>query len=79
MKIKLKLFLKLREYLPKGNDGHSCTLDVPEKARVEDDLNEMNMPKDVTKIILVNGLQKGTDEFLKDGDTLSIFPPVVGG
>ena len=33
----------------------------------------------IPKIIIVNGLQKGADEFLKDGDTLSVFPPVAGG
>ncbi len=79
MKIRLKLFATFREYLPKGNDGHSCTLDISEETRIEDLLNKMNIPKDIPKIIIVNGLQKGADEFLKDGDTLSVFPPVAGG
>jgi len=39
----------------------------------------LNASKYIPKIILVNGLQEGIEEFPRDCDTLSIFPPVAGG
>jgi molybdopterin converting factor small subunit len=79
MKIKLKLFATFREYLPEGNDGHSCMLEVPEKTTVDSVMLQMKLPVDIPKIILINGLQKTAAEVLHEGDTLSIFPPIAGG
>ena len=79
MKIKLKLFAMFREYLPEGNDGHSCMLEMPDSTKVESVLDQMKLPKDIPKIILINGLQKTANEILSDGDTLSVFPPIAGG
>jgi sulfur carrier protein len=79
MKVKLKLFATLRDYLPEDNDGHSCTLELPDNTAVNDVLNQIQIPKDIPKIVLINGLQKSPEEKLKDGDTLSVFPPVAGG
>lgn len=79
MKVKLKLFATLRDYLPEGNDGHSCTLELSENTKVSDLFNQINIPAEIPKITLINGLQKDPDEILKDGDTLSVFPPVAGG
>jgi sulfur carrier protein len=79
MKLKLKLFATFREFLPEGNDGHSCDLEVPDESRVESIMERMKLPQDIPKIILINGIQKTASELLKDGDTLSIFPPIAGG
>jgi len=79
MKIKLKLFATFREYLPEGNDGHSCMLEVCENTTVDSVLLQMKLPQDIPKIILINGLQKTAAEVLNEGDTLSVFPPIAGG
>ncbi|MCX5894818.1 MAG: MoaD/ThiS family protein [Proteobacteria bacterium] len=79
MKIKLKLFATFREFLPEGTDGHSCALDLNDGTKVDAVINQIRLPGDVPKIILVNGIQKNAQEVLKDGDTLSIFPPIAGG
>ena len=79
MKIKLKLFATFREYLPEGNDGHSIMLELDENTNVENVLQQMKLPVDIPKIILINGLQKTANEVLHEGDTLSIFPPIAGG
>lgn len=79
MKIKLKLFATFREYLPEGNDGHSCILELADSTTVDSVLIQMNLPADIPKIILINGLQKTAGEVLKEGDTLSVFPPIAGG
>jgi sulfur carrier protein len=79
MKIKLKLFATFREYLPESNDGHSCMLELSDSTTVDSVLDLMKLPKDIPKIILINGLQKTASEILNDGDTLSVFPPIAGG
>jgi sulfur carrier protein len=79
MNITLKLFATFREYLPEGNNGHACNLEVPDASPVDAIMNQIQLPKDIPKIILINGIQKTASELLKDGDTLSIFPPIAGG
>lgn len=79
MNIKLKLFATFREYLPEGNDGHASVLELIAETKVDNVLDQLKLPKDIPKIILINGIQKTADETLKEGDTLSVFPPIAGG
>jgi molybdopterin converting factor small subunit len=79
MNIKLKLFATFREYLPEGNDGHASVLELIAGTKVDNVLDQLKLPKDIPKIILINGIQKTADETLKEGDTLSVFPPIAGG
>jgi molybdopterin converting factor small subunit len=79
MEVKVKLFATLRDYLPKDSDGKSCQVEIDEKTTIEQILTQLNVPGEIPKIILVNGLQGSADQTLKDGDVLSIFPPVAGG
>jgi molybdopterin converting factor small subunit len=79
MNIKLKLFATFREYLPEGNDGHASVLELLEGTKVYSVLEQLKLPKDIPQIILVNGVQKTADETLREGDTLSVFPPIAGG
>lgn len=79
MNIKVRLFANLRDYLPPGSDRFSCQLEVNEGARVGDLLNHLNIPNDLPKIILLNAIHSDQEELLKDGDVISIFPPIAGG
>ena len=79
MKVKVKLFATLREYLPKDSDGRSCLMDIDDKTTIEQIISTFNIPEEIPKIILVNGLNGTMDQTLKEGDELSIFPPVAGG
>jgi sulfur carrier protein len=79
MEIEVKLFATLRDYLPKGSDRFSCKLEVDESARVQDILSRLKIPEEMPKILLVNGVHGKKDQILKDGDVLSVFPPVAGG
>jgi sulfur carrier protein len=51
-------------------DGHT---------RIQDILSKLNIPEEMPKIILVNGVHGKNDQVLKEGDVVSIFPPVAGG
>ena len=78
MKVKIKLFATLRKYI-KESDVGTCILELPESIKVQEVMDMLNIPGDIPKIILINGIQKGLEDMLKDEDTLSVFPPIAGG
>ena len=79
MVIEVKLFATLRDYLPKGSERFSCKLEIDGTTRIGDILSRLKIPEDIPKIILINGIHGKEDQVLKEGDVLSIFPPVAGG
>jgi sulfur-carrier protein len=79
MEIEVKLFATLRDYLPKGSSRFSCKLEIESQTRIQDVMSRLKIPDDLPKIILVNGVHGKKDQILKEGDVLSIFPPVAGG
>ena len=79
MEIEVKLFATLRDYLPKGSDRFSCKMEIDGTTRIRDIVSRLKVPDDIPKIILLNGVHGKEDHVLKEGDVLSIFPPVAGG
>jgi molybdopterin converting factor small subunit len=79
MKVELRLFGDLRKYLPENNNGFSSMIVLKIGKTVGDLLKQMNIPPEIPKIILVNSLHAELYQELKDGDTVSVFPPVAGG
>jgi len=79
MEIEVKLFANFRDFLPKGSDRFSCRVTINGAERVADILRKLSLPTDHPKIILINGVHGKEGDLLKDGDVLSIFPPVAGG
>jgi molybdopterin synthase sulfur carrier subunit len=79
MDIEVKLFATLRDYLPKGSSRFSCKMEVDGHTRVQDILERLKIPEDIPKIVLINGVHGKKEQPLKDGDVVSIFPPVAGG
>ena len=79
MEIEVKLFATLRDYLPKGSGRFSCKIEIDASTRIQDILSRLKIPEEIPKIILVNGVHRQTEQILKEGDVLSVFPPVAGG
>jgi len=79
MEVEVKLFATLRDYLPRGSSRFSCKIEVDDSTRVQDVLSRLKIPDEFPKIILINGVHGKKDQLLKEGDVLSIFPPVAGG
>lgn len=79
MEIEVKLFATLRDYLPKGSGRFSCRMEIDGLTKVEEILKRLNIPEEIPKIILVNGVHGKKEQLLKEGDVVSIFPPVAGG
>ncbi|MFW9895256.1 MAG: MoaD/ThiS family protein [Candidatus Thorarchaeota archaeon] len=76
IKITVKFFAMLRDYGPKEE-----LISIPENSKVEFLFQKYQIPKEEWKtIILVNGNpHKDQNTLLKDGDIVSIFPPIGGG
>jgi molybdopterin converting factor small subunit len=79
MEIEVKLFATLRDYLPKGSSRFSCKMEIDGQTQVQDILSSLKIPEEIPKILLVNGIHAKKNQTLKEGDVLSIFPPVAGG
>ena len=79
MEIEVKLFATLRDYLPKGSGQFSCKMEIDGQTRIKEILAKLNIPPEIPKIILVNGVHGKPAQVLKEGDVVSLFPPVAGG
>lgn len=74
MKIEVRLFATLRE-----ERGKVMDLEVEEGSTVGDILDLLKIDQDFVALLLVNGKDGKFDTVLKEGDVLSLFPPVGGG
>jgi len=79
MEIEVKLFATLRNYLPKGSSRFSCKMGIDGSTRIQDILLRLKIPEQIPKIILINGVHGKKEQILKEGDVMSVFPPVAGG
>ena len=82
MKIVLRLYATLRDYLPAGHDT-GMTLDLPDGATVPDALAVLGIPLAKAHIIMIGGRHVLRPEVatrrLQDGDELAVFPAIGGG
>jgi len=79
MQIEVRLFALLSQYLPSGSVGDGVTLDVPQGTTVENVIERLKIPDDLSCITVVNGHDAPASQVLAPGDVLSMFPPLAGG
>jgi len=83
LKITLKLFAGLAEYLPDGAYRNSVEVALDSEKSISQVIEQFNVPSEEAHLVLVNGVYCApTDrdqKKLKEGDTLAIWPPVAGG
>lgn len=79
MKIEVALYATLSKYLPPGAQNKKAVIEVKDGATVREVMNQLGIPADLPTILLANGRQAPEGTVLKDGETLSIFPPLAGG
>ena len=83
MKVTLKLYATLSDYLPQGAVRNAVQIDVPDDASLNWVIDRYRLPRELVHLVLVNGVfshQEQRDERnLRDGDVLAIWPPVAGG
>jgi sulfur carrier protein len=74
LEVNVKLFATLRE----GRFKVEKT-ELTDNSRVVDVIQKYDIPLEEVAICYVNGRDADNDHILKDGDTVSLFPPVGGG
>jgi molybdopterin converting factor small subunit len=79
VKVRLRLFATLADYLPPDADGDGITLALPGGATVADALAQLRIPAGEPHLTAVNGDNAGPDRLLVDGDEVTLFPPLSGG
>lgn len=74
MEVNVKLFATLRDGRFKEEKAK-----VNEDTQIKDVINKFNIPEEEVRICFLNGRDAEFNQTLKNGDTLSLFPPVGGG
>jgi len=77
MIITVKSYASMKKYL--AGLPPSGELQIPEGAPVGVVLQQLNVPPELKKVILVNGRHQSEDYLLQPGDVLVFFPPLEGG
>jgi molybdopterin synthase sulfur carrier subunit len=75
----VKLFATLRGHYPHLGLGEAMEVKLPEGATAGDMVERLRLPENQVKVIFVNGIVRGKDHTLADGDEVGVFPPVGGG
>ena len=83
MRITLKLFATLGQYLPADARANAAEVDVPDGASAHAVLDQFKVPRERAHLVMVNGIYldaRARDVCaLQAGDALAIWPPVAGG
>jgi len=83
MKVTVKLFATLADYLPPGSKGNQIEVEAPEGEVVAVVLGRFNLPERLVHLVLVNGTYippvERASQRLMEGDHLAVWPPIAGG
>ncbi len=78
--IEVQLYFDLANYLPAVAKDRKFSITLGEKSTIQNLLNKLGLPEDITKVILVNGIKPNSNEIqLQNDDVVAIFPPMAGG
>lgn len=82
MTIELRLFGELREYLPPGASGKRPRVEVPDGLDVLGLIEHLGIPYEAGEGAIVVALNDEVADHhapVRDGDVVSMFPPLAGG
>ena len=84
MKITLKLFASLTDYLPfDARRSNVVALDIAPEASISQIIEPFGLPHNMVHLVLVNGTYVEPalrlTRTLVEGDVLAIWPPIAGG
>ena len=84
MKITLKLFASLTDYLPaEAKYTNFVELDIAPETTIGQLVDQYRLPAKQVHLVLVNGTyiapDKRANQTLAEGDVLAIWPPIAGG
>ena len=79
IRVEVRLYATLRRYVPQLSIGEALELELDGGATLRHIFKRLGLPESEVKRVIVNGLSKGYEYVLLDGDRVAIFPPVAGG
>lgn len=83
MKITLRLYATLQDYLPRDARGNEAYLELPDAATVPEALESLKVPLSQAHIVMVNGRHvlrhQLSERALQEGDELAVWPAIGGG
>lgn len=83
MRVRVKLFALLAEYLPSGAVKNEIDQEFTEGTSIVEALSSLGVPIEQCHLVLVNGVYVAPSEretqALVEGDALAVWPPVAGG
>ena len=82
MKITVKFFSSLMEYLPKYIEGNAIQLDESGSITPNQVLQRFNVPDAEVRTMIRNGVflpGEDRDKSLEEGDVLTVWPAIQGG
>ena len=82
MKVTLKLYGGLKEYLPKNSLKNQSSIEIKDGVNVEQALNIYGIPLEECKIVMVNGIhiihEERAKKILSNSDSLAVWPQSTG-
>ncbi len=83
MRLTIKLYATLADYLPAGSKNNRIEVEVCEGASVTSVLQPFGLPPKLTHLVLVNGVfvppEARATTSMREGDVLAVWPPIAGG
>jgi len=79
MTVRVKLHAILRKFLPPGSEDNTAVLEVPDGSTVADVITRLGIPPTNARMLLSGDDYLELETPLRDGQELSIFPPLAGG
>ena len=83
MKLILKLYAGLTDYLPPEAVDNKLTIEISQHITAYEVIDRYKVPREMAHLVLLNGVYVNPEDRSKavfsDGDTLAIWPPVAGG
>ena len=79
MRVEVRAFATLARFLPLPRSGTTAFLTLSEGSTVRDVTEALGIPREMSVVVLVNGTNAYDDRVLAAEDTVTLFPPLVGG
>jgi len=79
MKVEVRVFATLRQYMPGLAVGEPNRLDLPEGTTLAELRDLLKLPRAEVKVVMRNNLQAELGDLIADGDRIAYIPAVAGG
>ncbi len=83
MKITLKLYATMGDFLPAHARANTLQIEIPENATPNQVIERYEIPKKMAHLVLLNGVYVDSDDrdkaVIQNNDAMAVWPPVAGG